>query len=286
MLGFAAGAAAAPRYAVLYRFQGGSDGSGPVGRLVLDQAGSIYGTTLYGVGTPYSGYGTVFRLARQRGAPNWSETVLYSFQGQPDGASPYAGVVLDKSGALYGTTQSGGTANLGTVYKLTPPSQPGQPWTETVLYSFQGGSDGSSPTGELLVDNAGALYGTTTKGGAGAACCGTAFKLTPTSDPSVWTESVIHAFTGDDGLYPGSALAWSGAGALYGTALGGGPPPEDSGTVFALTPQGSNWTSSVLFGAGGGISPPQGPLRSDPWESSMARQRPTPTFKVVASSSG
>jgi uncharacterized repeat protein (TIGR03803 family) len=102
---------------ILYTFSGGNDGACPLHNLVLDAAGNIYGVTPYGgtsgVGT--SGYGTLFKLDK-----HGNETVLYNFTGGSDGANPYAGLIRDNAGALYGTTSGGGTSLFGTVFKLTP----------------------------------------------------------------------------------------------------------------------------------------------------------------------
>jgi uncharacterized repeat protein (TIGR03803 family) len=134
----------------------------------------------------------------------WVENVLYRFQGGNDGAGPFGGMVMGKDGALYGTTQGGGAFGNGTVFQLTPPTIPGGQWTKTVLYSFQGGSDGANPQGGLLAGrDDGALYGTTYGGGN---FYGTVFKLTPPTNPGgKWTEAVLVNFSG--GLNGGIHLA-------------------------------------------------------------------------------
>jgi uncharacterized repeat protein (TIGR03803 family) len=176
--------------------------------------------------------------------------VLYKFKGGTDGGLPFAGLIFDGVGNLYGTTVEGGGAHLGTVFKLTPNSNGS--WTETVLYRFAGGSDGFSPWGGLIFDGAGNLYGTTTQGGGSTACgggCGTVFKLTPNSDGS-WTESVLYRFAGgSDGLFPYAGLVFDGTENLYGTTSGGG---VGGGTVFKLTPNSKgSWTESVLHSFSG-----------------------------------
>jgi uncharacterized repeat protein (TIGR03803 family) len=149
---------------VLYNFNGAVDGSGPLSGLVLDAKGNLYGTTVNGGA---SNAGTVYKLS-QKG----EKTVLYSFTGGTDGANPYAGLVIDAKGNLYGTTYAGGASGrFGTVFEV---SQSGK---ETVLYSFTGGSDGANPYASLIMDTRGNLYGTTYD--AGDWGVGTVFELTP-----------------------------------------------------------------------------------------------------------
>jgi uncharacterized repeat protein (TIGR03803 family) len=176
---------------VLYTFQP-SGGWGPSPGLVLDRVGNLYGTTFRGGSNGCSvdengGCGTVFQLS-PNGSGGWTETNLYSFQGENDGGNPAAGLIFDQSGNLYGTTQLGGGtgcsgAGCGTVFELSPIA--GGAWTENVLYSFEGGGDGSYPEAGLIFDKNGNLYGTTSVGG-GSGCasyggsgCGTAFELSP-----------------------------------------------------------------------------------------------------------
>jgi uncharacterized repeat protein (TIGR03803 family) len=153
---------------VLYRFTGGSDGSGPNAPLVVDKTGNLYGTT-FGGGT---GFGTVFEIA----FGTWTETVLYNFTGGTDGTSPAARLLLDKTGNLYGTATSGGTNNNGSAFELSPPATQGDPWTETTLYDFAGGHDGSLPQAGLTFGKGGQLYGTTSLGGGPKD--GTVFRIT------------------------------------------------------------------------------------------------------------
>ena len=228
----------------LYNFAGGSDPKLPYAGLIFDKAGNLYGTTEFG-GT--DNQGTVFEVTPTSGG-GWTETVLYNFTGSADGGQPYAALAFDASGNLYGTTNFGGSANCnlgcGTVFKLTPGSSG---WTESVIYTFTGGSDGREPSASVLVDTAGNLYGTTLLGGTiGSVCstgCGTVFKLANGS--SGWTESVLYAFAGGaDGASPYDSLAFDAAGNLYGTAYAGGA--SGGGTIFKLTPGSSGWTESVL----------------------------------------
>jgi uncharacterized repeat protein (TIGR03803 family) len=181
-----------------------------------------------------------------------SENTLYSFSGNGgDPKLPYAGLIFDKAGNLYGTTELGGTNNQGTVFEMTPNSGGG--WSETVLYSFTGNADGGQPYGRLLFDAAGNLYGTTNFGGSTNCSqgCGTVFKLSPASGG--WTETVLYAFSGSsDGRAPNSRLLFDAAGNLYGTtSLGGNVNSVCSsgcGTVFELAPaSGGTWKESVLY---------------------------------------
>jgi len=241
---------------VLYSFQGGSDGAFPRGPLVSDPQGNLYGVTDTGGSTNCTeGCGTVFELSppSHAGGP-WTETVLYRFLGGTDGAAPQAGLIRYSAGNLYGTTQGGGNeGNDGIVFELSPPSQPGGSWTETVIYHFQGGTDGEYPLARLTFDRAGNLYGTTVFGGFNNA--GIVFQLSPPALPGTeWTETVLHRFGhSNDGLDPESPVVLDANGAVYSTTR--------SGVVFQLQPPvhgHTQWTERVLqvFG-GGGDSPNQ-----------------------------
>ena len=197
---------------VLYSFTGGADGSGPVAGVIRDSAGNLYGTA-YGGGTANAG--VVFKLDT-----TGHETVLYSFKGGADGASPWAGVIRDSAGNLYGTTVYGGTANEGVVYKLDTTGQ------ETVLYTFTGGADGGCPNAGVIRDSAGNLYGAAAGGGASGR--GVAFTVSPTGQ-----ETVLYNFTsGADGGYPNAGVIRDSAGNLYGTTVGGGT--AGAGVVYKL----------------------------------------------------
>ena len=197
-----------------------------------------------------------------------NETVLYTFQGGHDGSSPNGALIADASGNLYGTTgyggggdcTFGGLTGCGTVFRLTPPSGapsgPGGAWTETVLYRFQGGADGAFPSGGLLLDRAGNLYGSTVAGGNAATCyvgetgCGTVFRLQrPATSGGAWTETVLYTFqAGADGFAPGN-LSADQAGNLYSVTTYGGASACQCGAVFKLSrpaSAGGNWTKSVL----------------------------------------
>lgn len=242
---------------VLHVFKfNGKDGNDPQGNLILDASGNLYGTTAGGGDCNQQyGCGTVFELSPKSGG-GWKETLLHNFNGN-DGEIPYAGLIFDAVGTLYGTTFAGGTgtcsdgsgfSGCGTVFELTPKTGGG--WTETVLYSFKGkDGDGSYPTAGVVIDAAGNLYGTTEYGGgvSNTYCvngCGSVFKLTPKSDGS-WTETVLHSFSnnGEDGTFPLGGVILDSAGNLYGTTyLGGngGCGPRNSrpgcGIVFEIIP--------------------------------------------------
>ncbi len=220
---------------VLYSFGNQSgDGSYPYAGLIMDKKGNLYGTTLAG-GT--NNIGTVFKVVppgKKGGA--WAETVLYSFGSQSgDGSYPYAGLIMDKEGNLYGTTYYGGTNGQGTVFKVTSSGE------ESVLYSFGSQSgDGYYPYAGLIMDKKGNLYGTTYYGGANGV--GTVFKVTSSGE-----ESVLYSFGSQsgDGVYPYAGLIMDKKDNLYGTTYGGGA--IGWGTVFKVTPKG---TESVLYSFG------------------------------------
>lgn len=212
---------------VIHTFTGGSDGGGgSASRLMIDATGNLYGVCTVG-GT--NGFGTVYKMSSVQG--KWQFTTLYAFKDQPDGALPYGGVISDKAGNLYGTTYYAGVNDLGTVYKLTHGNGT---WTESVLYSFKGGTDGASPISSLVADAAGNLYGTTSDGGAAACVCGVIFKLTRGATGK-WTESVAYRFPG----MPQPGFAYNGmvgdsAGNFYGATVHGGS--GNDGAIYQFTP--------------------------------------------------
>jgi uncharacterized repeat protein (TIGR03803 family) len=234
----------------LHSFGASGDGRAPTAGLIADHHGALYGTT-YNGGS--SNGGVAFKLAPPApGSQVWTETILHSFSGGGDGARPNAGLIADRDGVLYGTTTEGGASNLGTVFRLMPPPSGSHAWTESVLYSFRGGTDGAAPYAELIADQNGVLYGTTSVGGNNRSCsadCGTVFKLTPPAPGSqVWTETVLHRFRGSsDGVEPFSSLIADQAGTLYGTTTYGGT--AGYGIVFKLTPPapgGKAWNETIL----------------------------------------
>jgi uncharacterized repeat protein (TIGR03803 family) len=253
LIAFVATAFAASNETVLYSFPGGVNGANPYGALIANSTGALYGTTAGGGSSTNcnmgSGCGTVFVLS----PPSWTPTVLYSFRGASvgDGSAPQGALLFDTKGALYGTTAGGGAYGFGAVFKLTPPATQGGTWTESVLYSFTGGTDGANPASELIFDGT-KLVGTTPLGG--ASNFGTVFQLTPpTKKTNPWTEALLYNFTGrSDGGKPYGGVVLK-AKALYGTTLDGGSGSQ--GTVFELTPPavvGAAWAENVVYSFTGG----------------------------------
>jgi hypothetical protein len=224
--------------------------------VVFDKAGALYGVGQRGGAFDY---GAVFQLAPPAAAGGqWTATVLYSFTGGSDGGYPSAGLVLDENGALYGTTGqyygSPGPDSQGTIFRLAPPQTPGGAWTQTTLYTFQGGSDGFGPNSTLVFDASGALYGTAAGGSGlcpesnpgGQSPCGTVFRLAPPAAPGGdWTKSEVENFNGGaDGLFP-SGVVFDDSGALIGSTSGG------EGQAFLLIPPPSGgsgaWTLQAIY---------------------------------------
>jgi uncharacterized repeat protein (TIGR03803 family) len=247
---------------VLYNFcsEGGgycTDGADPFDGPILDKAGSLYGTTRDGGA---NGGGVAFELAP--GAAGWTETVLYSFCPQNDcsgGAAPYAGLIFDAAGNLYGANEGGGAptcpGGCGTIFELSPGS--GGKWNETLLHSFNG-TDGAGPYAGVVFDASGNLYGAAFHGAGycNSLGCGTLFKLTHGADGK-WKYRVLHRFpNGNDGANPNGPLVLDKAGNLYGTTQyggGSGKCPAGCGVVFKLSPgKKGSWTYSVLHRFTGG----------------------------------
>lgn len=222
---------------VLYSFGAtAADGTFPVGGLLMDSAGNLYGTTSLDAG-PFScdltACGTVFELVKS--AIGYTEKILHTFSGS-DGANPEAGLIADSSGNLYGTTSNGGAYGFGTSFELINSSGS---YTEKVLHSFGGTpSDGVSPIASLLMDASGDLFGATKMGGSPTACggfgCGTTFELVNVAGS--YTEKVLHGFGGvGDGESPAAALVMDSSGLLYSTTEAGGSNLS-LGTVFEINP--------------------------------------------------
>lgn len=240
---------------VLYSFAGPPDGAFPHGALIGDAAGNLYGTTSEG-GT--SNFGTVFKVD-----PTGHETVLYNFVGNGDGKEPLGRLTMDAAGNLYGTTQQGGAADCGTVFKLDSTGN------ETVLYTFAGGNDGCFPEAGVVRDGAGNLYGTTFYGGLVNSCigsCGVVFKVSPSGK-----EAVLYRFTGTggDGNAPqGDLIRDAATGNLYGTTAEGGAPHSKAtvgnGIVFKLDAAGNETVLYAFLGTnvgGDGANPTAGLVR-------------------------
>jgi uncharacterized repeat protein (TIGR03803 family) len=227
------------KHTVLYRFTGGADGGYPLGGVIQDAQGNLYGTTFYGGDlscNPPNGCGVVFKLSKMG-----KETVLHSFTGGADGGNPSAGLIQDTKRNFYGTTENGGDLSCisgglgcGVVFKLSKTGR------ETVLHSFTGGADGWNPSG-VIQDTQGNLYGTTYYGGhcGNRFGCGTVFEVSKTG-----RETVLYRFCSQsvcsDGLWPQAALIRDAQGNLYGTTYYGGNEScwdhLGCGVVFKLTP--------------------------------------------------
>lgn len=237
-------------FSVLYAFQGGSDGAYPSGKLLVDSAGNIYGVTTDG-GDKF-GFGTVYKLD-----PTGTETILHEFTGKSDGGYAFGGLVQDGAGNLYGTTGAGGNVSCGgrgcgVVFKLDPSGK------ETVLYQFSGGNDGASPNGDLVLDEAGNLYGTTYWGPYGYG--GVVFKVDQNG-----IETVLHEFSGlPEGEFPVAGLFRDQNGNLFGTTSsgGGGACWTGCGTVFKVDTTGKLKTLYRFLGSPDGSSPFGGVIKA------------------------
>ena len=263
-MGLAAGSLWAAQETVLHTFVNGSDGSLPFGGLTFDANGNLYGTADLG---GEFGDGAVYELTPDASGGFTFQTIHSFSQAKDAGGNPQSGVVFDTEGNLYGTTTQGGTGGCGIAYELSPPATKGGAWTETILHNF-GGVSGCGPSGYLIFDQEGNLYGTTFGGGGGVntpLCtnatggCGTVYKLSKVNGK--WTETTIHHFTGEnlDGQEPSGGLVFDQAGNLWGATYVGGNGHSvtcgdqdggvgDCGTVFELTPEaGGTWKETTLF---------------------------------------
>jgi len=255
-----------PSESVLWNFDDSNhnDGTDPAADLISDASGNLYGTTDVGGDNA----GTVFELTPpSTSGGSWGELILWNFGSYVgDGEAPKAGLIMDKNGDLYGTTEAGGVGD-GTVFELTPPSSPGSKWNESILYNFghdESGTapDGADPFADLIMDTSGNLYGTTQEGGThytpnSPFGGGTAFELVrPSTTGGDWTETVLWSFgNGTDGADPRAGLIMDKSGNLYGTTQEGGAYGGE-GTAFKLIPpstSGGNWSESVLWSFGNGI---------------------------------
>lgn len=213
----------------------------PTGILALDAKGALYGAC-EGPET-YVYPGSVYQLVPPTTTGGaWTYNLLYTFKlTGNDGLSPIGGVIFGLNGALYGTTAAGGSVGAGAVFELAPPASPGGTWTETILYSFTGGADGSYPWNGLAVTNKGVLFGVAQSGGLQSPdcdnTCGTAFRLAPPASPSSsWTFTTLHDFAGGaDGQYPSGPLHIGMDSSIYGVTTGR-QDPVNAGTVFQIQP--------------------------------------------------
>lgn len=247
---------------VLYSFANNANGYNPVGSLVFDSAGNLYGTTSEGGNFAgcSTGCGVVFELSPGSDG-TWSENVPHTFTGGTDGANPFVGLVADGKGNFYGTTGDGGNSEIGagTIYKLSPKSGGG--WTTTLVHLFSGGADGGNPYTNLIIDSSGNLYGTAHRGGAGTCGCGLVFKMSPTANGS-WTESVLQVFNSRNGSFPEGSLVFDSEGNLWSTTAFGGVTLTlkgyercligqsfcGYGTVFELSPTAKGlWRETLVY---------------------------------------
>lgn len=255
-------------FTVLHQFAGGYDGALPSGSLIVEHGGALSGTTILGgAGPGLDGYGTVFTLRPASTTPGrWTETIAHRFTSTPDGATPGGGLLSDDA-ERYGVTTTGGTGicsnvGCGTIYRLRRGTDGA---SESVIYQFVGGADGSVPVDRLVADRDGSLYGATAQGGLpgpnGQFLTGTVFRLDPPHTASAqWTKTILYQFKGGaDGYVPQGGVTLDAAGTLYGTTEFGGA--YSAGTVFKLTPNagGQLWAKTILHdfagGAGDGANP-------------------------------
>ena len=266
---------------VLHKFAGQPDGAVPVSSLTIASSGDLFGTTEEGGAR---NMGTVFGLQpRENPGDSWRERVLYSFgSSATDGVIPNA-ELLPANPGFYGVTREGGAHGLGTVFLVTPQAGGGTDWSETILYSFAGSEDAAFPSGGLVADQAGNLYGVTLLGGANN--LGAVYQLSPpTTEGGSWTETVIFSFSGPDGTLPSGRLEFDQSGALYGTTDGGGSLQD--GTVFKLAPPsglGASWSQSVLFNFSGGSRDGGNPVAGVIFNNKAGFSEPPPPGVAVPS---
>ena len=228
-------------FSPLYEFAGGSDGSYPIGGVVIGPNGALYGTT---EGGGPQNFGIVFELRPPLTVCKailcyWNVTVLHTFTGTPDGFFPeLENLAFDPAGDIYGTTVNGGMYGDGITFELTPS---GGVYTESIIHNFGSGEDGLFPYSGVVLDTAGSVYGITGEGGTGAV--GTVYQLMPSHGG--WVENVLVNFDGGNGSGPIGNLVTDASGKLYGTTRNGGQ--GNDGVVFRLAPSDGGFTYSVLY---------------------------------------
>lgn len=230
-----------PKEAVLWNFDGGSDGADPLGGIIADGAGNFYGTASAGAGHDI---GTVFKLAESGSA--FKETTIMTFRGL-NGAYPTGPLIIDSSGTLYGTADEAGRYGGGTAFRIRTRGRV----RSNVIWNFGSSpKDGVFPHAGLTLGASGVLYGAASEGGLFEG--GDVFKLTPSG--KAYTETILHEFGGDhDGKYPTNTLTLGQGGVIYGTTNGGGNGcARGCGTVFKLTPTGSGYAYAIVYAFRGG----------------------------------
>jgi uncharacterized repeat protein (TIGR03803 family) len=251
-------ASASDSIQTLHSFSGPPDGEFPTGTIIMDATGNLYGTTFSGGDKGYDG-GTVFELSPADGG-GWVETTLHRFTGGPDGRNPFAGLVMDRQGNLYGTAGDGGRQDCssygcGTVFRLAPST--GGTWKFSILHQFSG-PDGATPYPGLVMDGSGNIFGATQAGGSSGV--GVIYEMAVLPDGG-FSFSLVHDFTNgaDSGLPNVPTLGP--AGTLYGTTLGSNDHP----TAFELVPTGKEeWKFKLIYTFQGGLqSGPNGPMIFD-----------------------
>jgi uncharacterized repeat protein (TIGR03803 family) len=247
--------ASAATETIVHSFNRQPNGANPEAGLIADAAGNLYGTAVRG-----GSYGVVFKLSFNS-HHTWTETVIHNFTGGyggPDGVVPEGDLLFDATGNLYGVTEGGGTNNCGIAYKLSPVAS--GPWKETILHNFTCyPSDGAHPSGGLIFDAAGNLYGVANVGGSGGCGdgysvygCGAVYELSPTSS-GAYTEAILYSFTSNNNFEgnPSGRLVFDKSGNLYGTAQSGGTGVNcyyyGCGTAFKLTPGSTGWTETTIY---------------------------------------
>src|SRR6516162_5153442 len=213
----------------------GTNGSWPAAGLIADSSGNLFGTTSQGGAFEnaygFFTYGTVFEIVKTASGYASSPTTLVSFNGT-GGGSPFAGLIADRTGNLFGTTLEGGAYNDGTVFEIVKTAS-GYARTPTTLVSFNG-SDGMFPASGLIADAEGNLFGTTSGGGANGQ--GTVFEIAKTANGYASAPTTLVSFNGTNGASPEAGLIADRSGNLFGTTMEGGA--YNDGAVFEVTDSG------------------------------------------------